>query len=411
VNVARASGPLSGSKAAAVVLLCFLIAVLEGYDIQAFGVAAPFLVAELGLDPAQQGLAAGIAMIGLIAGAFAGGAVADRIGRRPVLVASVLVFGAGSVWTGLIEGYQALLAARAITGLGFGGALPLLIAVAAEVSPPERRALTTSFMFCGMPLGGAGVSLFAGLSAGAEAWRWIFILGGVLPLLLAIAVLRVLPETQPERTEESGSAIEALFGGGRAVATILLWGVNFFTLITLYLMLNWLPSLVVSTGQSPAVGASAALAFNLVGVVGALAFGWLADRYGIRGPLPLGYAALAVALLLLAGSSSAGTILAFAAVCGFFVLGTQYALYSLPPSIYPAASRGIGAGASVAVGRIGSIIGPTLAGVARQGGASPAQVLQMLVPVAIAAGGAALLLSLTPPGRAWREQSIRGKSE
>jgi AAHS family 3-hydroxyphenylpropionic acid transporter len=401
---------MARGKTAAVIVLCFLIAVLEGYDIQAFGVAAPFLVAELGLDPAQQGLAAGIAMMGLIAGAFIGGAIADRVGRRPVLVASVLVFGGGSVWTGMIDGYQPLLAARVVTGLGFGGALPLLIAVAAEVSPVKRRALTTSFMFCGMPLGGAAVSLFAGLSAGAEAWRWIFILGGVLPLLLAIAVLLVLPETRPERSEEGASAIGALFGGGRAAATLLLWGVSFFTLVTLYLMLNWLPSLVVATGQSAAVGASAALAFNLVGVAGALAFGWLADRYGIRGPLPIGYAALAVALLLLAGSTSAGAILLFAAACGFFTLGTQYALYSLPPAIYPAASRGIGAGASVAVGRIGSIVGPTLAGVARQAGASPAQVLQMLVPVAIVAGAAALLLSLTAPGRAWREQSIGGQS-
>jgi len=110
--IAPASAPLSRGKAAAVVLLCFFIAVLEGYDIQAFGVAAPSLVADLGLDPGQQGFAAGIAMLGLIAGAFIGGAIADRIGRRPVLVAAVLIFGAGSVWTGLTDSYRALLAAH-----------------------------------------------------------------------------------------------------------------------------------------------------------------------------------------------------------------------------------------------------------------------------------------------------------
>jgi MFS transporter, AAHS family, 3-hydroxyphenylpropionic acid transporter len=401
---ASPSGSLSRGKTAAVVLLCFFIAVLEGYDIQAFGVAAPSLVADLGLDPRQQGFAAGIAMLGLIAGAFIGGGIADRVGRRPVLVAAVLIFGAGSVWTGLTEGYQALLAARAVTGLGFGGALPLLIAIAAEVSPPERRALTTSFMFCGMPLGGAGVSLFASLSAGADSWRLIFIVGGVLPLLLALAVVRVLPETRPARADGDENAIEALFGGRRALPTFLLWGVNFFTLVTLYLMLNWLPSLVVATGQSPAVGATAALFYNLVGVAGALAFGWLVDRYGIRAPLPLGYAALAVSLLLLAGAVRVEAILLLAAACGFFNLGTQYALYSLPPAIYPAGARGIGAGAAVAVGRLGSIAGPTLAGVARQAGASPADVLFMLVPVAIIAGFAAFLLSLTAP---WRR--LRGK--
>ena len=393
---------LSRRKVAAIVVLCFLIAVLEGYDIQAFGVAAPLLVAELGLDAAQQGLAASIAMMGLIAGAFIGGSGADRFGRRPVLVASVLIFGVGSVWTGLIGDYETLLAARAVTGLGFGGALPLLIAVAAEVSPPERRALTTSFMFCGMPIGGAAVSLFAGLASGADAWRWIFIVGGALPLLLALTIGRVLPETRPAQAGEREDALAALFGGGRALATLLLWAVNFLTLVTLYLMLNWLPSLVVATGQSPAAGATAALSFNLIGAAGALAFGWLADRYGIRGPLPLGYAALAIALLLLAGSASVEAILLLAAACGFFTLGTQYALYSLPPALYPASARGIGAGAAVAVGRLGSIAGPMLAGMARQAGASPGEVLRMLVPVAILAGAAALLLSLTASGRALR---------
>jgi AAHS family 3-hydroxyphenylpropionic acid transporter len=399
------SRPLSSGKATAVILLCFMIAVLEGYDIQAFGVAAPFLVAELGLDPGQQGLVASIVMAGLIIGAFLGGAISDRIGRRPVLVGAVLIFGAGSVWTGLTESYSALLSARAVTGLGFGGALPLLIAVAAEVSPRERRALTTSFMFCGMPLGGAGVALFAGLSAGPDDWRWIFILGGVLPLLLAFAIFFVLPETLPtkaEGEEHSGgrnNALDALFGGRRAVATILLWSVNFFTLVTLYLMLNWLPSLVVASGQSPAAGATAALSFNLVGVAGSLAFGWLADRYGIRGPLPFGYAALAVALLILAGSTSVEAIVLLSAACGFFTLGLQYALYSIPPAIYPTSARGIGAGAAVAVGRLGSIAGPMLAGVVRQAGATPADVIVMLVPVAIIAGVAALLLSLTSPWR------------
>ena len=394
--------PLSRRKAAAVVVLCFLIAVLEGYDIQAFGVAAPQLVAELGLDAGQQGFAASIAMMGLIVGAFIGGSSTDRLGRRPVLAASVLIFGAGSVWTGLIEGYGSLLAARAVTGLGFGGALPLLIAIAAEVSPPERRALTTSFMFCGMPIGGAAVSLFAGLSGGADAWRWIFIVGGVLPLLLAVTIVRVLPETRPAQAGGNENAIDALFGGRRALATLLLWTVNFLTLVTLYLMLNWLPSLVVATGQSPAVGATAALSFNLVGAAGALAFGWLADRYGMSGPLPLGYAALAVALLLLAGSASVEAILLLAAACGFFTLGTQYVLYSIPPAIYPAGARGIGAGAAVAVGRLGSIFGPMLAGMARQAGASPAEVLRLLVPVAAVAGAAALLLGLTASGQALR---------
>jgi AAHS family 3-hydroxyphenylpropionic acid transporter len=256
-------------------------------------------------------------------------------------------------------------------------------------------------MFCGMPLGGAGVSAFAGLADSADAWRWIFILGGVLPLLLALLIWPILPETRPTQVDGRAGVLGTLFGGGRALATLLLWAANFFTLVTLYLMLNWLPSLVVASGHSPAIGATAALSFNLIGVAGALAFGWLADRHGVRWSLPLGYAALAAALLLLAQAAGVEAIVVLAAACGFFVLGAQYALYGLPPALYPASGRGIGAGAAVGVGRLGSIAGPLLAGVAREAGASPADVLRMLIPVALLAAASALLLSfVTPASRA-----------
>src|SRR5690606_1256510 len=167
-----------------IVFICFLIAAVEGYDIQAFGVAAPRLIPDLGLDPSRQGWAASAAMIGLVLGAFVGGWAADRMGRKPVLLASVLTFGAFSVATALSQGYEGLLWARFLTGLGFGGAMPNLIAVASEISPPQRRAATVTMMFCGMPAGGASVALLARLLGDELSWRTLFMVGGVLPLVL-----------------------------------------------------------------------------------------------------------------------------------------------------------------------------------------------------------------------------------
>jgi AAHS family 3-hydroxyphenylpropionic acid transporter len=137
--------------------ICFLIAALEGYDIQAFGVAAPHLAPELGLNAAQLGWAGGVAMAGLVLGAVVGGWAADRWGRKPVLLTSVLAFGVFSAATAYSPNLDLLLAARLATGLGFGGAIPNLIAIAVEISEPRRRAAVTSTMFCGMPAGGAGV--------------------------------------------------------------------------------------------------------------------------------------------------------------------------------------------------------------------------------------------------------------
>jgi AAHS family 3-hydroxyphenylpropionic acid transporter len=377
-----------------VVAVCFLIAALEGYDIQAFGVAAPRIAPELGLDSGQVGWAASAAMIGLVLGAFAGGWAADRTGRRPILLGSVACFGLFSIATAYAPDYGLLLAARFLTGLGFGGAMPNLIAIAAEISRPERRAATTSAMFCGMPAGGAAVALLTQLGGEALDWRVIFLIGGALPLLIAPIIAFVLPETRPERAPDADRRVlPALFGEGRAVPTVLLWTVNMLTLLVLYLMLNWLPTLVVAKGHAPADGAAAALAFNLVGVAGALALGMLVDRAGFRWTLALAYAALAAAMAALEVAAGVPQILLFSAAAGFMVLGAQYALYALAPTLYAPEVRAAGAGAAVGVGRFGSIIGPLLGGELRQAGWSAGQVLGAMLPVALAAGLAVVLLT------------------
>ncbi|HQN52600.1 MAG TPA: MFS transporter, partial [Phenylobacterium sp.] len=127
-----------------VVAICFSIAALEGYDIQAFGIAAPQFAPQLKLDPAQMGWAGSAAMIGLMLGAFVGGWAADRVGRRPVLAASVAAFGLFSVLTAFSQSFEVLTLSRLLTGIGFGGAMPNLIAIATEIAPPHRRAATTT---------------------------------------------------------------------------------------------------------------------------------------------------------------------------------------------------------------------------------------------------------------------------
>ena len=383
------------AKARLIVTLCFLIAALEGYDIQAFGVAAPQLVPQLGLTAGQQGWAASAAMIGLVMGAFTGGWAADRVGRKPVLIASVILFGIFSVATGLVHGYGALLAARIATGLGFGGAMPNLIAIATEISSPKRRAGTVTMMFCGMPAGGAVVALMARTFGADLDWRVIFFIGGALPLLLAPAILMFLPETRPEPSaSDDRNLLPALFGGARqAASTLLLWVVFMLTLVVLYLMLNWLPTLVMDKGFTRADGATASLAFNLTSIVGALLLGLVIDRFGFRWPLLATYVVLAVVMQGLSQASAIGPILVLSGLAGFLVIGAQYALYALAPAYYGPAVRAAGAGAAVAVGRLGSIAGPLIAGELRAAGFSADQVLGAMLPVVLAAGAAAVLLT------------------
>jgi len=377
-----------------VVFVCFLIAAVEGYDIQAFGVAAPQMAPELGLNPSQLGWAGSAAMIGLVIGAFAGGWLADRTGRKPVLIGSVAMFGIFSLVTAAAQSHDALLLARFATGLGFGGAMPNLIAVAVEIAKPERRAATVAAMFCGMPVGGATSALIARIADQSLEWRTIFIAGGVVPLVLIPVIFLLLPETRPAHDPGADrNLMRALFSERRAAPTVLIWAAFMLTLLVLYLALNWLPTLVVDKGHPPAQGFAAAMAFNIAGVVGSLLVGAATDRFGWRWPLAGAYLALAAAMAGLAAAATPFAILALSAAAGFLVMGAQFSLYAVAPMLYPAHLRGAGAGAAVAVGRLGSIGGPLIAGELRHAGFSPGDVFLTMTPVALAAAVILLLLA------------------
>ena len=272
-----------------------------------------------------------------------------------------------------------------------------MMAIAAELSTPARRSSTAALIFCGFPIGGGSVALLTQVLPAGFDWRFLFIVGGVLPALLVPALYWLLPETlapaASRAPKDRAPTLNVLFGGGRAAPTLLLWLAFLPTLLILYLILNWLPTLVVAKGLDRAIAPQASLAFNWASAAGALLLGWLVDRFGPRWPLMLAYGALIVALVALGASTNHAAIITLSGVAGFFLLGANYALYGVAPSYYPAAMRGTGSGASVAVGRVGSILGPLAAGVLLQGGSSATNVVQYMAPVAAVAGIAVCLLS------------------
>lgn len=374
-----------------IITICLLIAALEGYDIQAFGVAAPRIAAQLHLGPGQMGWAGSVAMIGMMIGAVLGGSLADRWGRKPVLAVSVAAFGVFSLATAASWSFETLVLARFLTGLGFGGAIPNLMAIATDISPPDKRAGTTTSMFCGLPAGGAMVALLARSGGDTMDWHALFLVGGVLPLLITPIVLLWLPETRPQSAQVVTYG-NALWGEGRVSMTVLLWLAFCLALLINFLMLNWLPSLVEAKGMRPSDGATASLWFNVASVLGALALGRLVDRFGPYWLVSLAFVALGLAMWGLAGAATLMGVLAFATAAGFLVAGGLFVLYAVTPGFYPLPVRAVGSGAAVAVGRFGSILGPITAGQLRAGGFSPDQVFQAMIPAALVAAATAFVL-------------------
>ncbi|HEY7641923.1 MAG TPA: MFS transporter [Steroidobacteraceae bacterium] len=381
------------------VALCLLCAVLEGFDIQAMGVAAPRLIPEFGLSPGQMGLVFSISNIGLVLGAAFGGWLADRVGRKPVFIGAVATFGAFTLGVALANSFTMLFVLRFLAGVGFGGALPNMMAMATELSAPGKRAQTAAIMFCGMPIGGGFSAVVTQVLPPDMDWRALFVVGGVLPVLLVPALWLFMSETlRPgeHKVAKRHSTWDALFGEGRAKPSLLLWAAFLPTVLILYLILNWLPTLVVSKGFDRSVAPQVAIAFNFIAVAGAILFARLVDKFGTRSPLVVAYVGVIGTLMALGAATNQGLILFLSGALGFFLLGANYALYGVAGSYYPLQMRGTGSGASVAMSRVGSILGPMLAGVMLGGGATATNVVQYMTPFAAVAGVAVVILSFMP---------------
>jgi AAHS family 3-hydroxyphenylpropionic acid transporter len=378
------------------VALCFAVAVLEGFDIQAIGVAAPRLAPELGLASGQMGWIFAISNIGIVIGASIGGWLADRIGRKPVFMGAVTTFGIFTLGTAMAPGFAPLFIVRFLVGLGFGAALPNMMAVAAEISAPQRRTVIAAAMFSGLPFGGGTSALVTQILPPDFDWRVLFYMGGSLPLVIVPALYLRMSETL-DRSKQSASKRtdigRALFGEGRAAPTLLLWLTFLPTLLILYLILNWLPTLVAAKGLDRVIAPQASLWFNFGSIPGALLFGVLVDKFGPRWPLATSYVALVGSLILLGGAGGLEAIVFFSGAAGFFLMGANYSLYGVAAAYYPTAVRGTGSGASVAVGRVGSVVGPLLAGALLSQGLTATQVILVMVPAAAIAGVCVFLLS------------------
>ena len=366
------------------ILLCFIVALIEGLDLQSAGIAAAGIRAAFNLDPKMMGWMFSASIIGLLPGAFLGGCIADRIGRKKVLVAAVVLFGIFSLWTAYAGSLAGLLAARFLTGLGLGAALPNLIALCAEAVEERQRSTAISIMYCGVPLGGA-VAALVGMLAG-EAWQWVFIVGGVAPLVIAPLMLLMLPESAAfHRQRDQGgtvrpSTVEALCGDGRTRITLSLWVSYFFTLTVMYMLLNWLPSLLLELGFSKPQAGMVQMVFNVGGALGSLMGGVLLDRFR-RTPVVLSiYTGLLLALAGIGFSGSVASMAAAGFAAGVFVMAAQLVLYALAPAYYPTQVRATGVGAAVAIGRLGSVSGPLAAGQILAAGAGTAGVLMAAAP-------------------------------
>lgn len=371
---------------------------IEGFDLQAAGVAAPLLTSSLRLMPNQMGMFLTAATIGLIIGALLGGRIADRHGRRIGLMFALVTFGVFSVATGFARNFEALFLMRFLTGVGLGAALPNLVAITAEVARPGRTASGVAIMYAGMPCGGALAALLSilGLQGG---WSTIFVVGGLSPMFVLPLLARYLPPLRPHHVRDATdvTAFASLFQIGRRGTTFALWSGFFCALLILYLLLNWLPSLLVARGLVREQAGAVQTLFNAAGAVSSVVVGRAMDGQNrVRVAIATFVMLVATLIIMAVVPANFALVLAAGAAVGMAVMPVQAILYGLAPSYYLPGVRGTGVGAAVAAGRLGSVAGPLLAGVLLAGGRSGSEVLATIVPIAALAAAATIWLVTRP---------------
>ena len=378
-----------------VVFLCFIVILLEGFDIQAAGVAAPRLVPDFGLKPSQIGAFFSASALGSLLFTAIGGLLSDRFGYKPVIIGSTLTFGLFCFLTPYAPSFEALVALRFLTGAGLGASLPPVLAMVSDHSPVSQKRRWIGVTYSAISLGGmaaAGI-LAAGLVAG---WKQVFYIGGVLPVAVALAMAFFLPRSRPAslapRAPKAGW--NDILGSGKAATTLAMWLAAFLTLGTMYLLVMWLPSLMKAKGIADGGVFTIQMLYNLGSTLAALSVGYALDRKHVFSVPLIGYLSLAAGLAYLGGMPIdllGGAIAGF--MLGAGVTTGQTLIYAFAPPCYPLAIRATGVGYVVAAGRIGTMAGPFAAGLLLSSGMTVGQVLTYLAPVALITLAVALAIA------------------
>lgn len=372
-----------------------LCLVIDGFDAQAMGYVAPSVIAQWHVPKAALGPVFSASLVGMLLGALGLSVLADRIGRRPVLIGATLAFALTMLVTPLASTIPALMALRFVTGLGLGCIMPNAMALVGEFSPHAHRVKRMMLVSCGFTVGAALGGFVSAALIPTYGWHAVFYVGGVVPLVLGIAMLALLPESlqflvvkgRVERAKawlakfdpqlrvdretrlvvrehnEAGAPVAELFRAGRTGVTLLLWAISFMNLIDLYFLSNWLPTVMRDAGYASGTAVLVGTMLQAGGVVGTVLLGWLIERFGFVRVLLVSFACAAVFVGAIGSvSHTLPWLLVAVFAAGFCVVGGQPAVNALAGHYYPTTLRSTGIGWSLGIGRIGSVLGPLVGG-------------------------------------------------
>lgn len=383
-----------------VVGLCLLVTLVDGYNITVVSFAAPAIVKAWHLNRAALGPLFSSSLVAGLIGPFLFGALGDRFGRRMAMIISTIIIGVFGIASSLCTSLTALIVIRFLAGIGMSGALAVTVATVSEIAPRRLRATFVTIVFSGTTIGSGLPGIIAPPLLQHYGWPFLFLLGGVIPLVLAVGIALFLPESpkflclNPNRHARLAAALRTLnpgleaaadaqyvlgeeaqspgrhsaaplrlFAGKLAVLTPLLWVGSFLAMVVFHSFNTWLPTLLTDAGVPFSRASLTVALFQFVGTLGGWSIMRPLDRFGMI-PCTLLYV-LSIPLVLILGLSgnSQTVVLFLIPIAGFCILGLHFAQVSCVSSVYPTAVRGLGIGWFMLFARAGGAIGPSIVGV------------------------------------------------
>ena len=377
-----------------IMLWCLILILFDGYDLAINGVALPLLMKDWGLTTVQAGMLASTALAGMMFGAMLFGTLADKIGRKKVIMICIVLFSGLTFAGGFASNPTEFGILRFLAGLGIGGVMPNLVALTSEYAPQKMRSTLVTTMFSGYAVGGVMAALLGSWFTPDFGWQVMFFIAGI-PLFLLPVIWKFLPEslafivkqnkqteahrivrrlspntkvtdqtifTLPQENVPEAANVVSLFRRGRATNTLLFWLAFFTCLLTMYALSSWLPKLMMAAGYSMDNSLMFMMVMNVGAVVGIVGGGILADRFHLKPVLMCLGMMGAIVMSLMGFQSNQFLLYILVFLAGAASIGSQMLLYSYVAQFYPLAIRSTGIGWSSAIGRMGAIVGPILIG-------------------------------------------------
>lgn len=429
-------GNVSGYQMS-IVALIFLVIAIDGIDVTAMAFAAPDIIKTWGIRKQDMAPVLSSVFFGLAGGALVAGPIADRIGRKTVLVASVLLFGSLTALAGLSSNLAMLFWLRMLAGVGLGAALPQAVTLVAEFVPSRRRSVVVTIVWSGYTVGATAVGFLAAWLIPAAGWRVALFAAGGIPILVGLLLWLCVPEsaiflaTKGKRMSEIGRTLARIRPGARfasrteffalaepgakkgaiklilskryLMTTLVLWSSYFFVVFVIYCLFNWMPVMAKEQGFSMANAAIVTSVFTMAGPVGSVLVGYFMDK--VKPAIVLVVICLGAALLLWGMSITPGSfpiLCAFAFAVGFCIHASSTGLNALSTRTYPTEAAATGISWMQGIGKFGGVSSAFAGGLMLSWGWNLSQILVSLaVPAVLAAAGLlALGLSRSAPKNA-----------